>query len=90
MIHRDIKPANILIDDGVYKVCDYGLSSVAIVNPHSLAYLSSVGSPLYAAPEILNGQPYNTSVDIFSTGVMVYEALFKFTPWPARSLPELI
>lgn len=27
--HRDIKPANILIDDGVYKVCDYGLSSVA-------------------------------------------------------------
>ena len=54
MIHRDIKPANILIDDGVYKVCDYGLSSVAIANPHSMAYLSSVGSPLYAAPEVMN------------------------------------
>jgi len=55
-----------------------------------MAYLSSVGSPLYAAPEILNGKSYNTNVDVFSTGVMVYEAIFKFTPWPARSLPELI
>jgi serine/threonine protein kinase len=30
MLHRDIKPANILIDNGVYKICDYGLSTVAI------------------------------------------------------------
>jgi len=56
MWHRDIKPANILIDNGVYKVCDYGLSTVAIANPHSMALLSSVGSPLYAAPEILLGK----------------------------------
>jgi len=90
MLHRDIKPANILIDKGVYKICDYGLSTVAIANPHSMAYLSSVGSPLYAAPEILNGKQYNSNVDVFSTGVMIYEAIFKRTPWPARSIPELI
>jgi len=34
MWHRDIKPANILIDDAagerVYKICDYGLSSIAV------------------------------------------------------------
>jgi len=53
--HRDIKPANVLIEKGVYKLCDYGLSSVAISNPNSYKMLSSVGSPLYAAPEILNG-----------------------------------
>lgn len=56
MFHRDIKPANILLDNGVYKVCDYGLSTVAIANPFSMAALSSVGSPLYAAPEILKGK----------------------------------
>ena len=38
--------------------------------------LSSVGSPLYAAPEILLGKQYNTNIDIFSTGVMLYEAIF--------------
>ncbi len=90
MLHRDIKPANILIDDGVYKICDYGLSSVAIANPNSMKMLSSVGSPLYAAPEILTGKQYNSNIDVFSTGVMVYEAVFENTPWPARSLPELI
>lgn len=56
----------------------------------SMRKLSSVGSPLYAAPEILLGKKYNTNIDIFSTGVMVYEAIFTHTPWPARSLPELV
>jgi serine/threonine protein kinase len=86
MWHRDIKPANILIDKGIYKICDYGLSSVAMANPHSMAYLSSVGSPLYAAPEILNGKQYNSSIDLFSLGVMIYECIYKVTPWPARSI----
>jgi serine/threonine-protein kinase ULK/ATG1 len=90
MLHRDIKPANVLIDDGVYKICDYGLSSVAIANPNSMKMLSSVGSPLYAAPEILLGKGYNSNIDVFSTGVMVYEGLFVNTPWPAKNLPELI
>jgi len=72
MIHRDIKPANILICKEVYKICDYGLSTIAIKNPHSKAYLSCVGSPLYAAPEILKGMKYNSKVDVFSTGVMIY------------------
>jgi len=45
--------------------------------------LSSVGSPLYAAPEVLTGQSYNSSLDVFSTGVMIYEAIYEVTPWPA-------
>jgi len=49
--------------------------------------LSSVGSPLYAAHEILRGREYNTSVDVFSLGVMIFESLFGHTPWPASNLP---
>jgi len=45
-----------------------------------MAYRSKVGSPLYEAPEILNGKKYNSNVDVFSTGVMIYEAIFKKTP----------
>lgn len=72
MLHRDIKPANIIIDNGVYKLCDYGLSSIAIKNPNSMRRLSAVGSPIYAAPEILTGKAYNSTIDVFSTGVMIY------------------
>ena len=36
MWHRDIKPANIIINNGSYKICDYGLSSVAIQNPKAM------------------------------------------------------
>ena len=32
MWHRDLKPPNILVDNGVYKICDYGLSTVAMTN----------------------------------------------------------
>jgi len=31
--HRDIKPSNILLDSGVYKICDYGVSTVQIEDP---------------------------------------------------------
>ena len=88
--HRDMKPANVLIENGQYLICDYGLSSVAILNPHSYRQLSSVGSPLYAAPEILTGGSYNSSLDVFSTGVMIYEAIYETTPWPARSVQQLV
>ena len=74
--HRDMKPANVLIENGRFLICDYGLSSVAIQNPNSFAMLSSVGSPIYAAHEILTGVSYNSSIDVFSTGVMIYEAIF--------------
>ena len=55
-----------------------------------MAYRSKVGSPLYEAPEILNGKKYNSNVDVFSTGVMIYEAIFKKTPWPAKNISQLI
>jgi len=90
ILHRDIKPANILLDNNIYKICDYGLSTVAIQNPNSMKLLSSVGSPLYAAPEIILGRAYNSNVDVFSLGVMIYEAIFGQTPWPAKNLPSLI
>jgi serine/threonine protein kinase len=76
MWHRDIKPANVLVDGNTFKICDYGLSTVAVKNDHSLAALSSVGSPLYAAPEILLGKSYNSNTDVFSTGVMIYESIY--------------
>lgn len=44
VFHRDIKPANIIIHDGVYKICDYGLAKVVGHNNKSFTLL---GTPLY-------------------------------------------
>ena len=50
-IHRDLKPANILINDGLFKICDFGFSKV-IKDPNT-ALKTCVGSPIYMAPQIL-------------------------------------
>ena len=90
VFHRDIKPANIIINDGIYKICDYGLAKVVGHNNKSFTLL---GTPLYQAPEIWyqQNQPkyfqkgYGPNIDIFSTGVMVFEAMYGKTPWNSNN-----
>ena len=50
-IHRDLKPANILINNGLFKICDFGFSKV--IKDQSTALKTCVGSPIYMAPQIL-------------------------------------
>jgi serine/threonine-protein kinase ULK/ATG1 len=55
LIHRDIKPDNILINDGIFKIADFGLSK-RVKDPSFVENLSFKGSPLYMAPEIVNNK----------------------------------
>lgn len=50
-IHRDLKPANILINNGMFKICDFGFSKV--IKDPTMALHTCVGSPIYMAPQIL-------------------------------------
>jgi len=61
IVHRDLKPSNILFHDGVMKLGDFGFCK--ILKAKELTK-TMVGSPIYMAPEILEGQKYNTSCDI--------------------------
>jgi serine/threonine-protein kinase ULK/ATG1 len=49
-----------------------------------------VGSPIYMAPEILKGYPYNIKSDIWSLGVLLYEMLFGICPYEDKNLAGLI
>ncbi len=69
--HRDLKPANILMyDDQKVKICDFGLAKVTA---NAMASISSAGTPMYAAPELLGTVrgakilPYKP--DIYSLGL---------------------
>jgi len=78
--HRDLKPENLLCsgdENNTIKVTDFGLSK-----DFSTASLrTSCGTPDYVAPEVLKGQPYDNSVDIWSIGVITYILLCGFPPF---------
>ena len=81
IIHRDIKPGNVLLtDDGNVKVSDFGIAkTVDDVDQTQTAEL--VATPGYLAPERLAGEPASTRSDLYSVGVLLYEALSGRRPF---------
>ena len=73
IIHRDIKPENTFIsENGDFKLGDFG---VARTVEKTTGGLSKQGSYPYMAPEVYNGKPYGTTVDIYSLGLILYRLL---------------
>ncbi|MEW5307613.1 MAG: hypothetical protein WDW36_009992 [Sanguina aurantia] len=86
IIHRDMKPQNILIGSaGVVKLCDFGFARAMSCN--TMVLTSIKGTPLYMAPELVQEQPYNHTVDLWSLGVILYE-LFDPVKFPTNITPE--
>lgn len=84
-IHRDVKPANTLVKDKHYKVADFGFACKADV--FGRKKLTDIcGTPIYMAPQLLKNEPYTAKSDIWSLGLMFYEMIFGYAPWPCRSL----
>lgn len=73
IIHRDIKPENIFVSDlGTFKLGDFGIAREL---EKTSSGLSKVGTKSYMAPEVYKGTEYNSSVDIYSLGVVLYRFL---------------
>ncbi|CAM9277791.1 unnamed protein product [Ascophyllum nodosum] len=81
VVHRDLKPENLLLvsesDDASLKIADFGFARR--VDPEGLS--TQCGTPGYVAPEILKGEKYGKSVDMWSVGVIMYILLGGYPPF---------
>jgi hypothetical protein len=73
VIHRDVKPANCYLDaGGRAKVGDFGLSRSLAVASHLTRVGGFVGTPLFASPEQLKGEPLDPRTDVYSVAATLY------------------
>ncbi len=84
VVHRDLKPQNVIVDDeGKATVTDFG---IARAGASEITQAGSVmGTPHYLSPEQAQGQEVTAVSDLYSIGVMLYEALTGRVPFEADS-----
>lgn len=84
IVYRDLKPENILLNsDGHIKIADFGFAKLCMTTTWTLC-----GTPDYLAPEIVNQQRYNKSVDWYALGVLIFEMLSGLPPYHQGDSPN--
>ncbi|MFN7734112.1 MAG: protein kinase domain-containing protein [Pirellula sp.] len=91
MIHRDIKPANCYLDEsGNVKIGDFGLARSLVSDAELTQTGAFLGTPLFASPEQLLGQPIDTRSDIYSLSATLYYLLAGKAPFESPNAAQVI
>lgn len=82
LVHRDVKPGNILLsDDGRVLVADFGIAKAAEAASDLTEVGQVVGTAKYLSPEQVEGTPLDARSDVYSLGIVLYEALCGRVPF---------
>lgn len=85
LVHRDVKPGNLLITpDGRVKITDFGIARAADQVPLT-ATGQVMGTVQYLSPEQASGKSASAHTDIYSLGIVAYEALAGKRPFTGES-----
>jgi eukaryotic-like serine/threonine-protein kinase len=75
IIHRDVSPANVMVcGDGTVKLLDFGVAKILADSELNMTR-NYRGKFSYMAPELLQGAPFDRRVDVFATGILMWEML---------------
>jgi serine/threonine protein kinase len=89
VVHRDVKSSNIMVDTAWHaKLTDFGVARV-VDKPANDAGMM-IGTPAYMSPEQARGGATDARSDLFSVGVVLYEALTGGTPFPGDDVARVL
>lgn len=93
IVHRDLKPENFMVSidkssKPIIKLIDFGLATYIPKNKGEMLN-DYVGTPSYAAPEIVRREEYDEKVDLWSIGIIVFNMLTGLEPFKGNSASEL-
>jgi serine/threonine-protein kinase len=86
VLHCDIKPANVLLQNGVPRLADFGISRAVHADDVTGR---PAGTPAYMAPEAFEGTR-SVQTDVWSVGVLLYQLLAGSLPFPEREMSSLL
>ena len=88
IVHRDLKPANVVLTPRGPRVLDFGIAAMQ-GDPRLTATGTLIGTPVAMSPEQFQGRPPDARSDLWSLGVLLYEALTGDPPFGGATLQEL-
>jgi serine/threonine protein kinase len=90
IVHRDIKPENVIVlDDGSLRLIDFGLARDK--NSARMTMSGTVmGTPAYMSPEQVQANKVDRRTDLYSAGVILYEAIAGHPPYDAPDVYSLM
>ena len=92
IVHRDVKPSNIMFADDVgraIKLADFGLAHRQD-DDHLTESGGIVGTIAYMSPEQANGEAVDARTDIFSLGLILFEAIAGFNPLRGQTASQTL